>query len=75
MTLMTLRIALIATALFASSSAWAGTVKGTVKLPENARSTRLYQGYWRLENGNVPVQSSGVSRSNKHAVVVLWKWI
>jgi hypothetical protein len=49
----------IAIALFAGSSAWAGTVKGTVKLPENARSTRLYQGYWRLENGNVPVQNTG----------------
>jgi hypothetical protein len=49
----------IAIALFAGPSAWAGTVKGTVKLPENARSTRLYQGYWRLENGNVPVQNTG----------------
>ena len=35
------------------------TVKGTVKLPEGARSTRLYSGYWRLENGNVPVQTTG----------------
>jgi hypothetical protein len=35
------------------------TVKGTVKLPEGARSTRLYSGYWRLENGNVPVQTAG----------------
>jgi hypothetical protein len=66
--MMTLRIALprtsflvfgLAVALSAGPSAWAGTVKGTVKLPENARSTRLYQGYWRLENGNVPVQTSG----------------
>jgi hypothetical protein len=65
---MTLRIALsrvpitllgLAVALLAGSSAWAGAVKGTVKLPENARSTRLYQGYWRLENGNVPVQTTG----------------
>jgi hypothetical protein len=35
------------------------TIKGTVKLPEGARSTRLYSGYWRLENGNVPVQTTG----------------
>ena len=65
---MTLRTALsrvsflslgIAVALAAGPSAWAGAVKGTVKLPENARSTRLYQGYWRLENGNVPVQNTG----------------
>jgi hypothetical protein len=48
-------------ALAAGASAWAGgvTVKGSVKLPDAARSTRLYQGYWRLENGNVPVQNSG----------------
>jgi hypothetical protein len=65
---MTMRIALsrvpitllgLAVALLAGSSAWAGAVKGTVKLPENARSTRLYQGYWRLENGNVAVQTTG----------------
>jgi hypothetical protein len=40
-------------------SASAGTLKGSVKLPESSRSSRLYQGYWRLENGNVPVQNSG----------------
>ena len=40
-------------------SAQAGVLKGAVKLPETSRSSRLYQGYWRLENGNVPVQNSG----------------
>jgi hypothetical protein len=40
-------------------SARAGTVRGSVKMPDASRSTRLYQGYWRLENGNVPVQTSG----------------
>src|SRR4029079_18741366 len=45
------------------------TVKGTVKLPEGARSTRLYQGYWRLENGNVPVQTVGGAKAE--TVVVL----
>lgn len=55
--------------LAVSAAAQAGTVKGTVKLPEGARSTRLYQGYWRLENGNVPVQNSGGAKAE--TVVVL----
>src|SRR6187549_317136 len=50
-------------------SAQAGTVHGSVKLPEGARSTRLYQGYWRLENGIVPVQTSGGAKAE--TVVVL----
>ena len=36
--------------------ALAGMVKGTVRLSDTARATRLHQGYWRLENGNVPVR-------------------
>jgi hypothetical protein len=52
-----------------SLPAWAGSVKGTVKLPEGARSTRLYQGYWRLENGNIPVQNTGGAKAE--TVVVL----
>jgi plastocyanin len=59
----------LAAALLLAPPAWAGTVKGTVKLPENARSTRLYQGYWRLENGNVPVQNTGGAKAE--TVVVL----
>ncbi len=51
--------------------ALAGTVKGSVKMPETARSTRLYQGYWRLENGNVPVSNTGGAKSE--TVVVLDK--
>ena len=47
----------------------AGNVKGTVKLPEGARSTRLFHGYWRLENGNVPVQNAGGAKAE--TVVVL----
>jgi len=50
-------------------AAHAGTVKGTVKLPEGARGTRLYAGYWRLENGNVPVQTNGGAKAE--TVVVL----
>lgn len=47
----------------------AGALKGTVKLPDSARSTRLYQGYWRLENGNVPVSNTGGAKLE--TVVVL----
>jgi hypothetical protein len=46
-------------ALGVGAPAWAGALKGNVKLPESARSPRLYQGYWRLENGNVPAQNTG----------------
>jgi len=52
-----------------SAPAHAGTVKGVVHLGDEAASTRLYQGYWRLENGNVPVQSSGGAKAE--TVVVL----
>jgi len=55
--------------LAGSSSALAGTVKGAVHLADEAGSTRLYQGYWRLENGNVPVQSAGGAKAE--TVVVL----
>jgi len=47
----------------------AATLHGSVKLPDGARSTRLYQGYWRLENGIVPVQNSGGAKAE--TVVVL----
>jgi hypothetical protein len=67
---MKLRTALgIAALLLVVPVARAGTLKGSVKLPEGARSTRLYQGYWRLENGNVPVQNSGGAKAE--TVVVL----
>jgi hypothetical protein len=45
------------------------TVKGTVKLPEGARSTRLFSGYWRLENGNVPVQTVGGAKAETLVVL------
>src|SRR4051794_39904641 len=45
------------------------TIKGTVKLPEGARSTRLYAGYWRLENGNVPVQTAGGAKAETLVVL------
>src|SRR5882672_6540236 len=45
------------------------TIKGTVKLPEGARSTRLYSGYWRLENGNVPVQTIGGAKAETLVVL------
>jgi hypothetical protein len=56
-------------ATVAPARANANTVKGTVKLPEGARSTRLFSGYWRLENGNVPVQTVGGAKAE--TVVVL----
>src|SRR5437763_10747635 len=52
------------------ASASAGTLKGSVKLPEASRSSRLYQGYWRLENGNVPVQNSGGAKLETAVVLV-----
>ncbi|HET6281868.1 MAG TPA: hypothetical protein VFH73_12905, partial [Polyangia bacterium] len=55
--------------LVAPPVTWAGTLKGVIKLPEGARSTRLFHGYWRLENGNVPVSSSGGAKAE--TVVVL----
>jgi plastocyanin len=41
-----------------AAPAFAGTVKGTVRLPDSVQSGRMNQGYWRLENGNVPVRAS-----------------
>src|SRR5579862_831262 len=49
--------------------AQAAALKGSVKLPDSARSTRLYQGYWRIENGNVPVSNTGGAKLE--TVVVL----
>jgi hypothetical protein len=56
-------------ALPAPAHASTATVKGTVRLPEGSRSTRLFSGYWRLENGNVPVQTVGGAKAE--TVVVL----
>ena len=53
--------------------ALAGTVKGVVHLGDEAGSTRLYQGYWRLENGNVPVQSAGGAKAETVVVLELTK--
>ena len=59
-----------ALAFAGGTSASAGTLKGSVKLPEASRSSRLYQGYWRLENGNVPVQNSGGAKLETAVVLV-----
>jgi hypothetical protein len=53
------RAALSLALALTAAPVWAGSLKGTVKLPDAARSTRLYQGYWRIENGNVPVNNVG----------------
>jgi len=36
----------------------AAPVKGTVSLPSNMKGGRRHLGYWRLENGNVPIQAA-----------------
>jgi plastocyanin len=54
--------------LGAERLAWAGSVKGTVRLPDTNRGGRLHPGYWRLENGNVPVRPAA---GKAGAVVVL----
>lgn len=51
-----------------SAVASAGNVKGTLRLPEALRAGRQHQGYWRLENGTVPVRSAP---SKSPPVVVL----
>jgi plastocyanin len=36
----------------------AAPVKGTVSLPAPLKGTRRHLGYWRLENGNVPIKAA-----------------
>jgi plastocyanin len=61
-------LTLAAVALSAAPpAAFAGSVKGTVRLPDGGRGGRMHQGFWRLENGNVPVKPGGKGT----AVVVL----
>jgi plastocyanin len=36
--------------------ALAAPIKGTVSLPSNLKGGRRHLGYWRFENGNVPIQ-------------------
>lgn len=60
--------AIVLALLAPASSAWAATVQGTVKLPDDADSGRRFPGYWRVDNGNVPVKSAA---SEPDAVVVL----
>jgi plastocyanin len=66
--MLTLIGAPLALGLTLASPALAGTVKGTVRLPDSVQSGRSNQGYWRLENGNVPVRPS---TRKSGAVVVL----
>lgn len=46
----------------------AASLKGVVNLPADLKASRRFPGYWRVENGTVPVQSSA-ARSD--TVVVL----
>jgi plastocyanin len=40
-----------------AGSAWAGSVRGTVSLPEDFKTGRRFLGHWRVENTTVAVQS------------------
>jgi hypothetical protein len=45
-----------AAALWISAPVYAAPVKGTVSLPAGFKGGRRHLGYWRVENGNVPIQ-------------------
>ena len=45
-----------AAALLGAADTDAAPVKGTVNLPTSLKGARRHLGYWRLENGNVPIQ-------------------
>lgn len=60
--------AVCAAALLLPSSLIAAPVRGTVSLPSSLKTGRRFQGYWRLENGNVPV--APVSNRGETAVVL-----
>jgi plastocyanin len=61
-------VLMMAVAIGWTASAHAGAVRGTVQLPASLKSARRYQGYWRVDNGNVPVQPAA---SRGETVVVL----
>lgn len=46
----------LALVLGATGPASAAPVKGTIVLPAELKSGRRHLGYWRVDNGNVPVQ-------------------
>jgi hypothetical protein len=37
------------------ATGWAAPVRGTVSLPLELKAARRHLGYWRVENGNVPI--------------------
>jgi hypothetical protein len=47
-----------AAALALPSLVYAAPVRGTVSLPSSLKGGRRHLGYWRLENGNVPIQAA-----------------
>jgi hypothetical protein len=57
-----------AAALCAPAALYAAPVKGVVMLPNGLKPGRRHLGYWRVENGNVPIQAPA-ARSD--TVVVL----
>jgi plastocyanin len=51
-------VAALAAGLAQVGVAAAAPLKGTVTLPAELKSARRHKGYWRVENGNVPVQAA-----------------
>ena len=45
-----------AAALSMDAAVFAAPVRGTVTLPASLKTGRRHQGYWRIENANLPVQ-------------------
>lgn len=48
----------LAAMLLAPCISWAAPVKGTVTLPGEIKSGRRFMGYWRVDNGIVPIAPS-----------------
>jgi hypothetical protein len=45
----------VGVSLLGAHSAWAAPVRGVVSLPQELKSGRRLRGYWRIENGIVPL--------------------
>ena len=53
--LLSVTVALVAAQVAWSRPADAAPVRGTVTLPQDLKSARRFRGYWRVENGVVPI--------------------
>jgi hypothetical protein len=61
-------LSLIGATALGTAPAWAAPVRGTVALPDELKSPRRHQGYWRVESGIPGAQQAG---SKGDTVVVL----